>query len=69
MPVITCENCGARYSYKEQTLQMRDKDSEKCVVCHHTLLAWNGGVNYYDFQLISLNNAASRENEPEVEED
>ena len=52
MPIVICENCGAKYSYEEQHIQMRDKDSEECQICHHTLMQWNGGVNCYNFQLI-----------------
>ncbi len=55
MPIVICEHCGAKYSYKEQKIQMRDKDFERCQICHQILLKWNGGINCYDFQLISEN--------------
>ena len=59
MPIVICKNCGATYSYKEQTMQMRDKDYQRCEVCHTILMEWNGGINYYDFQLIAKENEVS----------
>lgn len=52
MQTITCEHCGASYTYEEQKISTRDKDTEKCQVCGNELMSWNGGYNYYNFQLI-----------------
>ena len=53
MAIVICKNCGAKYSYKEQRIQMRDKDEEKCDICGHVLLKWNGGIHCYDFKHIT----------------
>lgn len=55
MPIVICKECGAKYSYEEMKIQMRDKDSERCQMCGNVLLKWNGGVTCYDFKLISQN--------------
>lgn len=52
MPTITCKHCGASYTYEEQEISTRDKDTEKCHMCGYVLMSWNGGYNYYNFQLI-----------------
>ncbi|HCU59261.1 MAG TPA: hypothetical protein DIC64_04700 [Alphaproteobacteria bacterium] len=63
MPIVICKHCGAKYSYKEQSIQMRDKDYQRCEVCHAILKEWNGGMNYYDFELLSENEDREEENE------
>ena len=48
---ITCSKCGAKYKLYKIKIPMRDKDSERCVICGNTLISWNGGV-MYDTKLI-----------------